>query len=215
MKNIAEITERMKISRQPDPKQAVNQIDEFAMQNINQIFKELCAILPAWRNHLRTADEFKTTRAAFAKGMMENGIVNMSQVHRGLTMARQQESDFFPSVGKFCGWCKDDQWQEAFQRMIRREAPQSLAEKKTRREISWAVQNTLSACDAEKKFRVVFTKYQGLERAGLLTELPQLPARSCVSEFDKKRNANNVRPEQFNKGSVFARIALRGMTHHE
>ncbi|WP_058119346.1 replication protein P [Photobacterium kishitanii] len=213
MKTIAEIAQKANIAHRPAQQQSVRNIDEFAMQNINEIFKELCAILPAWRNHLRTAEEFKATRASFAKGMMENGIVSMTQVQRGLVKARQQESDFFPSVGKFCGWCKDDSWQEAFKRMLDHEPVQNLAEKRARQATSWAIRNKLSASDAEKKFKLAFEKYQGLEEQGLLTELVQLPPSSLVTEFDKQRNSTTVRPEQFKANSVFARIARKGAAH--
>ncbi|WP_232612836.1 replication protein P [Photobacterium carnosum] len=194
--------------------QQVGQISDFAVHNINKIFKELCSVLPAWRNHLRTPDEFKATRASFTKGMMENGIISSEQVKRGLAKARSQESDFFPSVGKFCSWCKDDsQWQAAFQRMLIHESAHSLVEKKARAETAWQIRNSLNAADAEKKFKLAFEKYQGLDQQGLLTELVQLPPRSCVTEFDKQRNATIVRPEQFHENSVFARVASKGISH--
>ncbi|PSU83746.1 hypothetical protein C0W42_22415 [Photobacterium kishitanii] len=146
--------------------------------------------------------------------MMENGVVNIAQVQRGLSQARRQESDFFPSVGKFCSWCKGEpEWQSAFHRMLNRMPVQSLAEKRARQATSWAIRNRLSASEAENKFKRAFEKYQGLEEQGLLTELVQLPPRSCVTEFDKQRNSTTVRPEQFKANSVFARIAQRGVSH--
>ena len=216
MKSIAQIARTSTITQQPTAQQAqqAGQINDFAARNINEIFKELCSILPAWRNHLRSSDEFKATRASFAKGMIENQISSMDQVRRGLAKARSQESDFFPSVGKFCHWCKDDSlWQAAFKRMLDREPVQSLVEKKARQATSWAIRNKLSAPDAEKKFKVAFEKYQGLDQQGLLTELVQLPPRSCVTEFDKQRNATVVRPDQFKESSVFARVAVKGISH--
>ncbi|OBU37887.1 replication protein P [Photobacterium phosphoreum] len=215
MKNITEFVSHDHITQRPVHVNQVNQIDDFAMQNINSIFKELCSVLPAWRNHLRTAEEFKATRASFAKGMIENGIVSMEQVLRGLSQARRQESDFFPSVGKFCSWCKGEpEWQDAFRRMLNRIPVQSLAEKRARQATSWAIRNRLSSSEAEKKFRLAFEKYQGLEEQGLLTELVQLPPISCVTEFDKQRNSTTVQPEQFKTNSVFARVARKG-AHHE
>ncbi|WP_413505748.1 replication protein P [Photobacterium phosphoreum] len=214
MKNITEFVNHDHITQRPVHVNQVNQIDDFAMQNINSIFKELCSVLPAWRNHLRTAEEFKATRASFAKGMMENGIVSMEQVLRGLSQARRQESDFFPSVGKFCSWCKGEpEWQGAFRRMLNRMPVQSLAEKRARQATSWAIRNKLPALAAERRFKLAFEKYQGLEEQGLLTELVQLPPNSVMTEFDKQRNSTTVRPEQFKANSVFARIAQKGANH--
>ncbi|WP_240000656.1 replication protein P, partial [Photobacterium kishitanii] len=197
--------------RQPEEETDLN---DFAARSINRIFRELCNVYPNWRLCFRDNDQLNLAKASFAKGMMENGVVNIAQVQRGLSQARRQESDFFPSVGKFCSWCKGEpEWQSAFHRMLNRMPVQSLAEKRARQATSWAIRNRLSASEAENKFKRAFEKYQGLEEQGLLTELVQLPPRSCVTEFDKQRNSTTVRPEQFKANSVFARIAQRGVSH--
>lgn len=214
MKSIAQIARTSNITQRPMQSQQTAQLNDFAARNINGIFKSLCQIFPNWRNVYRDADELQAAKATFTKGMMENGIISSEQVKRGLAKARSQESDFFPSVGKFCSWCKDgSQWQAAFQRMLIRDPAQSLVEKKARSETSWQIRNSLNAVDAEKKFKLAFEKYQGLDQQGLLTELVQLPPRSCVTEFDKQRNATIVRPEQFHENSVFARVASKGISH--
>lgn len=214
MKSIAQIAQASNITQRPMQPQQTAQLNDFAARNINGIFKSLCNTFPNWRNVYRDADELQAAKTTFTRGMMENGIISSEQVKRGLAKARSQESDFFPSVGKFCSWCRDDsQWQAAFKRMLDREPAQSLVEKKARQATSWAIRNKLSAPDAEKKFKVAFEKYQGLDQQGLLTELVQLPARSCVTEFDKQRNATIVRPEQFHENSVFARVAAKGISH--
>lgn len=214
MKNIKEIKESLLVvqsqikhrrSRQAEP------LNDFAARNINSIFKSLCLIFPNWRNVYRSTEELQEAKNTFAKGMMENGIVSSEQVKRGLAKARSQESDFFPSVGKFCAWCRDDtQWQAAFQRMLTREPAQSLVEQKARGETSWLIRNLLNAADAEKKFKRAYEKYQVLELQGLIAELPQLSTRSSETEFDKKRNATTVHPEKFEPNSIFARIAKKG-----
>ncbi len=98
--------------------------------------------------------------------------------------------------------------------MLNRMPVQSLAEKRARQATaSRYIRNSLSAPEAENKFKRAFEKYQGLEEQGLLTELVQLPSRSCVTEFDKQRNSTTVRPEQFKANSVFARIARKGANY--
>lgn len=211
MNTITEITPYAQRLKQAQSETGLN---DFAAKNINQIFKELCNIYPNWRTCFRETDEFNLAKASFAKGMMENGIVSMEQVLRGLSQARRQESDFFPSVGKFCSWCKGEpEWQGAFRRMLNRMPVQSLTEKRARQATSWAIRNKLPALAAERRFKLAFEKYQGLEEQGLLTELVQLPPNSVMTEFDKQRNSTTVRPEQFKANSVFARIAQKGANH--
>ncbi|UKA08680.1 hypothetical protein IHC92_18320 [Photobacterium damselae subsp. damselae] len=218
MKDLVELTENVSI-RAERPREIVQRakhIDEFAMQNINAIFKDLCAIFPAWRNHLRSSEEFRATRTNFAKGMMENGITSMEQIRRGLAKARQQESDFFPSVGRFISWCQEfDDWECAFKRMLNNAPALTLAEKLTRNELSWSTRHHLSERDALLKFKALFKKYQSLERNGCLRDLLQLPCRSVVTDIDIKRNSVIVSPESFRKGSVFSRIAARGVVSHD
>ncbi|PSU19943.1 hypothetical protein CTM97_18570 [Photobacterium phosphoreum] len=209
------VTEVTPYAQRPKQAQQAADLNDFAAQSINRIFKELCNIYPNWRACFRDADELNLVKASFAKGMIENGIISIAQVQCGLGKARRQESDFFPSVGKFCSWCQGEpKWQGAFCRMLNRIPAQSLAEKRARQATSWAIRNKLSAPEAEKKFKLAFEKYQGLEEQGLLTELVQLPPISYVTEFDKQRNSITVRPEQFKANSVFARVAQKGV-HHE
>ncbi|PSU23845.1 replication protein P [Photobacterium kishitanii] len=211
MNTITEVISHAQGPRQPEEETDLN---DFAARSINRIFRELCNVYPNWRLCFRDNDQLNLAKASFAKGMMENGVVNIAQVQRGLSQARRQESDFFPSVGKFCSWCKGElEWQSAFRRMLNRMPVQSLAEKRARQATSWAIRNRLSASEAENKFKRAFEKYQGLEEQGLLTELVQLPSRSCVTEFDKQRNSTTVRPEQFKANSVFARIARKGANY--
>lgn len=218
MDNIVELTEKIAVNTKHRPvyvAQYAKHIDEFAMQNINAIFKDLCAIFPAWRNHLRTSEEFRATRANFAKGMIENEITTMEQVRKGLARARQQESDFFPSVGKFISWCQDlDSWEDAFKRMLCNEPALSLAEKLTRNELSWPTHHLLTEYEALSRFKKLLIKYQSLERDGFLRDLPQLPRQSVVTDIDIKRNSVSVSPSSFKKGSVFARVAARGEMIH-
>ncbi|HIF9075582.1 TPA: replication protein P [Photobacterium damselae] len=215
MKTMDNTTNNVGSNQGPSPgcsPQPRHRIDDFAAQNINEIFKELCSVLPAWRQHLRTLEEFKATRASFAKGMMENGITTMEQVYRGLARARQQESNFFPSVGKFCAWCQDQHdWQEAFKRMIERLPSQSLAEQVTRRRLAWKIRHLLTEYEAIAEFKKTFLKNQALEQLGQLKAHPYASS-PASSEIDRLRDRVQVLPEQFEKDSVFYRVARKGMS---
>jgi hypothetical protein len=86
--------------------QAPKAINEEAARHVNDIFRALQAAFPAWRSAFPDDAALKAAKASWVKGLIEGGITDMEQIARGVRKARQSESDFFPSVGKFIGWCK-------------------------------------------------------------------------------------------------------------
>ncbi|WP_392559328.1 replication protein P [Orbus mooreae] len=79
---------------------------EYYEKEFNEIFKSLKGIFPSMSNIIRTQQEYDTLRREWISAFVENGL-NLSQVEAGLVMARKQNSDFLPSVGKFISWCKE------------------------------------------------------------------------------------------------------------
>ncbi|MCD1413704.1 hypothetical protein IOC51_06600 [Vibrio parahaemolyticus] len=73
---------------------------------VNQIFTELQAAFPAWRQTFPDDKSLATAKVTWMKALVESGTTEQAQVAQGLRMARQSESDFFPSVGKFISWCQ-------------------------------------------------------------------------------------------------------------
>lgn len=84
------------------------ELNEFARQHINSIFKRLAHTFPSYKNTYRTEEERDEVKRVWVKGLVEGGITSVDQITRGMAKARQTESDFFPSVGKFISWCKPD-----------------------------------------------------------------------------------------------------------
>lgn len=72
---------------------------------INGLFGELKVIFPAWRTAFLTADDYKRAKRSWSKALVENGINRVEQIQNGLRKARQHDSDFLPSSGKFISWC--------------------------------------------------------------------------------------------------------------
>ena len=72
---------------------------------INYLFRELQAAFPAWKQAFPDTDSLNAAKKAWAKGLIENGIISTELIKNGLVKARSSESDFFPSVGKFIAWC--------------------------------------------------------------------------------------------------------------
>jgi hypothetical protein len=84
----------------------VEQLSEQAAWTINDIFKSLQASFPAWKHAFPSDKELNLAKKVWTKGLMESGITSLIEIKLGMRQARASDSDFFPSVGKFIGWCK-------------------------------------------------------------------------------------------------------------
>ncbi|WP_186294771.1 replication protein P [Vibrio algivorus] len=73
---------------------------------VNQIFIELQASFTAWKQTFPTNEALAAAKVTWMKALVEARIVRKEQIAQGLRVARQCESDFFPSPGKFISWCK-------------------------------------------------------------------------------------------------------------
>lgn len=73
---------------------------------INYAVEQLIAIFPAANNTLKTPQKLAEFKAAWTKALVEAGITTTKQIERGLRVARQHNSDFLPSCGRFITWCK-------------------------------------------------------------------------------------------------------------
>jgi hypothetical protein len=73
---------------------------------VNDLFKSLQVAYPAWKQAFGTEQDLKLTKKSWIRAFAESGITRKEQVALGMKRARQDESDFFPSSGKFITWCK-------------------------------------------------------------------------------------------------------------
>jgi len=79
---------------------------------VNMILVELKAMKSGWRAAFKSQVEVDRYKEQLLKACMENGINSIEQINAGLAHARRDESDFFPSVGKFVKWCKPEEHHE-------------------------------------------------------------------------------------------------------
>jgi hypothetical protein len=79
--------------------------NEYAASLVNSLFKSLQAAYPGWRAAFKDDEALRLAKLTWVKAFMENGINTPEQIQLGMTKARRDESDFFPSVGKFMKWC--------------------------------------------------------------------------------------------------------------
>lgn len=83
------------------------ELDEFARQNINDIFTRLQGIFPTWRVAYPTEGELKEAKKNWTKALITSGIRNFDQIKKGMDKARLSESPFFPTSGQFITWCTE------------------------------------------------------------------------------------------------------------
>ena len=74
---------------------------------VDVLFTNLMQIFPAARQTaLSTPADIAAAKRQWILAFAESGVTTLEQVKAGMRMARQQETDFWPSCGKFIGWCK-------------------------------------------------------------------------------------------------------------
>ena len=87
-------------------------IDEFAKSIIDRVFNNLAIIFPAWKYNWKSDDPtdpdklLRSAKREWTKAFVENEICTMEQISNGFKKARQSNTDFLPSCGKFISWCK-------------------------------------------------------------------------------------------------------------
>jgi hypothetical protein len=107
MKNINEISVvRGGQIQTAAPTQPTSELNDFARQNINNVFARLKAIFPAWRSAYPDDAALAEAKKIWVLGFIDAGIGSTEQVAAGMRKARLSGMDFFPSVGKFIAWCK-------------------------------------------------------------------------------------------------------------
>ena len=108
MQSIDQVINRTDLTVIQPTKTPEGELNEFARQHINAIFKRLAHTFPSFKSVYRTEEERQEVKRVWVKALVESGVSSTEQISRGMAKARQHESDFFPSVGKFISWCKPD-----------------------------------------------------------------------------------------------------------
>ncbi len=211
MKNITEFKPSQVIGIEQSREQ-VSSIDSQAEYCMNVVLKELRAICPAWRNAIKNQKELDDVKRIWTKAFMENGIVSMAAVQKGLVVARKNQSNFFPSVGVFIGWCQENDFTECFNRFMSKEKPRNQFERLVFTDAVHANVRLKAVGDDEKTFKKVFDGWVKRFAAGdIPQDVPALPQKSVVMPSDIVREkAGRPDPKKFRKGSIFNRIAQLG-----
>lgn len=104
MKSVASIMQNL--SNVPSAEVVPLKIDEGTVQVINQLFRELMAIFPAWKQAWPDKEAIGAAKATWTKAFMAEGITKIEQIRFGIEQCRKLGSDFAPSVGKFIKLCQ-------------------------------------------------------------------------------------------------------------
>ncbi|WP_271270509.1 replication protein P [Aliamphritea hakodatensis] len=74
-------------------------------KHINKVFKALQSVSPAWKAAFPSSEALNEARRSWTKAFIDAGLSDMGMIELGISRARQDPSDFFPSPGKFIAWC--------------------------------------------------------------------------------------------------------------
>lgn len=96
----------MPVPKGDGTKKSEPKISKETVEYVNYIFREIQAASPAWKLTFPDEEALSAAKRAWLKGLVEERMTNPAQIEQGLRMARKDDSDFFPSVGKFITWCK-------------------------------------------------------------------------------------------------------------
>ncbi|MDP9704114.1 UNVERIFIED_ORG: hypothetical protein J2W64_001300 [Rahnella aquatilis] len=100
-----------KLMPEEQPQRVVNADAE---KLVDVLFTNLMQIFPAARQTaLSTPADVAAAKRQWIMAFVESGLTTLEQVQAGMRVARQQETDFWPSCGKFIGWCKSGAAQAA------------------------------------------------------------------------------------------------------
>ena len=108
MQSIDQIVNRTDLTVAQPAATPEGELNEFARQHINSIFKRLAHTFPTFKTAYRTDAERDEVKRVWVKGLVEGGITSVEQIARGMAKARTANTPFFPSIGQFIAWCKPD-----------------------------------------------------------------------------------------------------------
>ncbi|MGD1502670.1 replication protein P [Vibrio harveyi] len=83
-----------------------SKVTKETVEYVNYIFREIQAASPAWKLTFPDEASLSAAKRAWLRALVEERMTNPAQIEQGLRMARKDDSDFFPSVGKFIAWCQ-------------------------------------------------------------------------------------------------------------
>lgn len=75
---------------------------------MNRVFSRLKANISGWKQAIGTPDVERMAKQEWFKAFVDHGINREEQLHAGFAYLRANPVDWWPSVAKFIGWCKEN-----------------------------------------------------------------------------------------------------------
>ncbi|MEE3609362.1 replication protein P [Avibacterium paragallinarum] len=86
------------------------EIPPYVAKFVDRLFVRLKAIFPAWQAAFDGEEGYQEAKHLWLEALVNNGITTAAQFKRGIAQAERAEEPFFPSVGRFIKWCKQDRY---------------------------------------------------------------------------------------------------------
>jgi len=80
--------------------------DDLTIKIVNQLFKDLFAIKPAFRMAFETQEDLLSSKRHWIAAFKEMNITSIEKLKRGVSAMRASPSPYFPSPGEFIAMCK-------------------------------------------------------------------------------------------------------------
>lgn len=97
-----------RMAQSSTPQKVVN---NHAEQLVDVLFRNLKQIFPASVNTIfKNESEELTAKRQWIAAFAENGITTREQLQNGMLHARASDNPFWPAVGQFIKWCKEEDY---------------------------------------------------------------------------------------------------------
>ena len=113
-------------------------------------------------------DFLNSVKREWALSLAENHVTTREQLMRGIKRIRAHDSNTMPSVGKFVNWCLRDEFDDSFDRFIKRQPLKNMAEQITAGEIGYQCRTQLSEGEARRLWAQTIARYRQQEVNGEL-----------------------------------------------
>ncbi|WP_065235126.1 replication protein P [Gallibacterium genomosp. 3] len=111
MKNVSSINLSMITANNAINRDTKKQIDipDGAVIAINQLFRELKIIFPAWVKSFKSNEDYITAKKLWLETLVNEGITSFEPIRFALDKAKKEETAPYPTIAKFINWCKQGQ----------------------------------------------------------------------------------------------------------
>ncbi|MDE3973691.1 replication protein P, partial [Glaesserella parasuis] len=108
MQNVASMNLKSLVGQEPNYQvpAKTTAIPDGAIRTVNQLFIQLRAIFPAWKNSFPDADSYREAKRIWLETLVNEKITTIEQLQNGIARAKKSKNPFWPSVGEFVEWCK-------------------------------------------------------------------------------------------------------------